>query len=220
MKQLLAVALMILSSACGDPDEKTEIAPPPSAETKTFKIYEETDFRFLTMEIHELVCRFGPPVEITNWDLDEETRFLIFEGKFLEDRSGEHYPYVVAVVSSIGAERAHNQYLIRSVSELEGERMVEELENFNYPVIDAIPGTISGLKDRLGAWSFEYAMNDGKRRLVYDRRMCIDSSPALGAYFDLDNDRVVNAKGVTSEERIAQLRRNAGAGDSNVQETW
>lgn len=179
--------------------------------TSTNALREPIDFTYLPGNIYEAVCKAGHPVLVSDWELDNKTRFVFFEGPFKQSSApgSKVYQYLYKTIESIESDKVSTTLLVHSLDEYQSRAFPEELKQFQLPIIHNIPGELSGLVEILGQWDVELAKKrPQRRRLIYDRRLCIGTKLVSGVYFDVVDGKVVKAKGIKTQEKLSRIIRN------------
>ena len=186
----------------------TAVTPSPSLERyqRLIPFTEPVDTLFLPDNIYEVVCLIGPPVLVSDWDLDPNTRFVFFKGKFQVGSGSEPAHYFYTNLEHPNDEARYNATAVSDLADYRDRIDPETTKRLQIPVLKGFPDKIEPLYALLGEPSAEYEKN-GMRRLVYDQKMCIGETLIQGAYVDIDAGRVVNPKGLTTAENV-QLAMN------------
>ena len=188
------------------PDGGEEIATVPTEPR------EPIDWRFLPKDIYERVCRLGHPVLVSDWDLTPETRFVYFEGPFIEsadDENRETYPYMYSAIESMESGRVTTSMLLQSIDEYSGKVIPEDLSALKIPIIrNGLPDDPAKLPALLGEPDVEQSIS--KRtvsRLIYQKRLCFGDRLLAGLYVDISDGAIIRAKGIETDVEVDRLIR-------------
>lgn len=169
---------------------------------------EPIDMNSLSMNIYETICEIGPPVSVKVGSLDPEKRNVFFKGTFkLKDSPGSQttYPYIRMSLETIDAERSYNMEILDSLKDYDDDIESSDLSRFQIPLLRGVPDRLDVLKGLLGEHTVSHdRKSKGHQRLVYAKKMCINGQFVHGAYFDVDRDRIIKAKGLTSRENLTR----------------
>ncbi|GGX54807.1 hypothetical protein [Saccharospirillum salsuginis] len=181
----------------------TAVTPPPTLERYQRHISFTEPVRTLLLpdNIFKVICLIGPPVLVSGWDLDPDTRFVFFEGQFLVGGGADPVRYFYTNLKHPNDVSRYNSTVVSDLADHRDRIDPETTKRLQIPVLKGFPDKIEPLRALLEAPTVEYEKN-GKRRLVYDQKMCIGETLIQGAYVDIDDDYVVNAKGLTTPEDV------------------
>jgi len=210
---LMSFVLLYLAFAGYDTSTNPILSSQVSTSTNSSKNpqRETIDTIDIPDNIYETVCMLGHPVLVSGWELDSETRFVFFTGPFKvsSDANSVIYQYTYRSLKSIESEKYSSALLVHSLKEYQASALPEDLKKFQLPILHGIPDKLPKLVKILGQWDVEVAKkNPQRRRLIYDRKMCIGTKLVRGAYFDLVDNRVVKAKGIKTKNKLARLIQN------------
>ncbi len=164
----------------------------------------------LSMNVYETICEIGPPATVKGWGLDPETRFVFFKGAFLpfENSPGSPrtYAYLRITLETIDAESASNMELLDSLDEYDVDTPPADVARFQIPMLRGVPDRLDVLTELLGKWTVSHdRKSKGFQRLVYAKKMCINGQLVEGAYFDTAQNRIINAKGLATKDKLTRV---------------
>ena len=173
----------------------------------------------LNSNVFDSICRIGNPFAVVGWDLDPLTRFLYFVGPFNGADDGMSRPYLYFAIPGLDRARITTTlYLDRlEEAELRKHAKLDELRRFQLPHIVALPADAAEIERQLGKPTHKLELKSGLTRLVFERDVCLGEKRLVGVYVDVDDDRLVAAKGIDHPERlkwIASAGRPPPADDS------
>jgi len=161
--------------------------------------------------IYKAICMLGHPMFVTKWELDPNTRFLFFKGPFKESKAADSrvYPYMYRTLSSLDAENVGSTLLIDSLDDYQDKIQVNEREQFLLPLLQGVPDRFDKLTKLLGQWDAKHnKKNPDRSRIVYNKKLCIGNNLAIGAYFDIVDNRIIKAKGITNLNKLLRIMAN------------
>ncbi len=173
---------------------------------------EPIDWRFLPGNIYEKVCHIGHPVLVSNWDQTPDTRFVYFEGPFVESADEENprtYPYMYSAIKSLESGQVTTSVLLNSMDEYPGDNIPEDLAALKFPIIrNGLPEDPAKLPALLGEPDVEQSLNKGKTsRLIYQQRLCFGDNLLAGLYVDISDGAIIRAKGIKTDVELDRLIR-------------
>ncbi|WP_126456026.1 hypothetical protein [Sulfuriflexus mobilis] len=173
---------------------------------------EPLDVAGLPNNVDKITCLLGNPVLVSKSIFEPDTRYLFFRGPFTDssDHDNPVAQYMYLTLDTIDANTFYSRILANSLEHYQGESIPEEIDQVSLPRVDNIPDRLSALTRQLGQWDYEHIKKDpDRRRVIYKRKICIGTQLALGMYFDIvDDTRIVNAKGMLSEELVWRVVSN------------
>jgi hypothetical protein len=158
----------------------------------------------LNSNVFDSICHIGNPFAVVGWELDAHTRFLYFVGPFNGAGDGLAHPYLYMAISASDRERMHTTLYLDSLDEPELRKQAKprELQRFLLPHIVGLPANAAELRRQLGDPAHTLELESGLTRLIFARDVCLNEKRLVGVYADVDEGRLVAAKGVDHPEKL------------------
>lgn len=158
----------------------------------------------LGSNIFDNICRIGNPFAVVGWAVNEETRFLYFAGPFNGAGDGLVHPYLYMAIPSPGRERMTTTLYLDELDEPELRKYAkpDELRRFRLPHIVGLPQDAKDARRQLGEPTHQRELESGRQRLIFERDLCLNDKRLVGVYLDVEDGRVVSAKGVDHPDRL------------------
>lgn len=202
MRKAIYLLILLAASSCGAGSDSAQPFPEPGG--KPIATYDQ-----ISLDPYENVCRFGPPVAVFAEPEEDfpDRRFVIFAGPF-ERANGTVAKYAALNLAEPEADRAWNFVLRDPLGCGPCEARPDELARYDLVDLEAgVPDNVPALESRLGAWDFRIPISGTPaHRLVYERRLCFGDKLLAGAYFNVTDDRVFAAKGISDAAKFDEMR--------------
>jgi hypothetical protein len=194
-------------TGCGrgaDPAAATEKAGPVALRIPEVPAREPIDTARLNGNVFDSICRIGNPFAVVGWDLDPNTRFLYFAGPFSGSDDGLPHPYLYMAIPAVDRARITTTLYLDRLDEAELRRRAQphELRRFEMVHIAGLPADVDEIRRQLGEPSHSRELESGHTRLIFEREVCLGDKRLVGVYIDVDDDRLVAAKGIDHPDRL------------------
>jgi hypothetical protein len=158
----------------------------------------------LNSNVFDSICHIGNPFAVVGWDLDAHTRFLYFVGPFNGGGDGLAHPYLYMAIPAPDRERMNTTLYLDSLDEPELRKQAKprELRRFLLPHIVGVPADAAEIRRQLGEPDHTRELESGLTRLIFERDVCLNGKRLVGVYADVDDGRLVAAKGVEHPEKL------------------
>ncbi len=158
----------------------------------------------LDSNVFDSICHIGNPFAVVGWDADAQTRFLYFVGPFNGAGDGLTHPYLYMAIPAPDRATITTTLYLDHLDEMELRRHAksQELRRFLLPHIVGLPADPKETRRQLGEPAHTRKLESGHTRLIFEREMCLNEKRLVGVYIDVDDDRLVAAKGVDHPDRL------------------
>lgn len=194
------------SAGCGRepaPIDTTEVELPefriPSVPSRA-----PIDTARLGSNVFDSICHIGNPFAVVGWGEDAHTRFLYFVGPFTGSGDGLVHPYLYIAIPGPDRATANTTLYLDRLDEAELRKHARpgELRQYLLPHIVGFPADARQTRRLLGEPARTRELESGRTRLVFERELCLNDKRLVGAYIDVEGDRLVAAKGVDHPDRL------------------
>ena len=158
----------------------------------------------LNSNVFDSICHIGNPFAVVGWEADAQTRFLYFVGPFSGAGDGMTHPYLYMAIPAPDRARMTTTLYLDRLDEMELRKHAKphELRRFLLPHIVGLPADATEIRRQLGEPTHTRKLESGLTRLIFERELCLNDKRLVGIYIDVDDDRLVAAKGVDHPERL------------------
>jgi hypothetical protein len=158
----------------------------------------------LNSNVFDSICHIGNPFAVVGWDMDAQTRFLYFVGPFNGAGDGLTHPYLYMAIPGPVRETMTTTLYLDDLDEMELRKQAKpsELRRFLLPHIVGLPADATEIRRQLGEPTHTRKLESGLTRLIFEREVCLNDKRLVGVYIDMDDDRLVTAKGVDHPDRM------------------
>jgi hypothetical protein len=158
----------------------------------------------LNSNVFDSICHIGNPFAVVGWDADAETRFLYFVGPFTGAGDGLTHPFLYMAIPAPDRARMTTTLYLDDLDETELRKHAKphELRRFLLPHIVGLPADAKETRRQLGEPTHTRKLESGLTRLIFARELCLNDKRLVGVYIDVDDDRLVAAKGVDHPDRL------------------
>ncbi len=158
----------------------------------------------LDSNVFDSICQIGNPFAVVGWELDAQTRFLYFVGPFNGAGDGLTHPYLYLGIPAPDRARMTTTLYLDHLDEMELRRRAKpnELRRYQLPHIVGLPVDAKEIRRQLGEPTQSRELESGLTRLIFEREVCLNDKRLVGVYIDVDDDRLVAAKGVDHPDRL------------------
>lgn len=156
--------------------------------------------------VYQFICKAGHPFRVAGNKLDDSMRYVYFKGSFQQSHfDKKEYSYVNMRTSNLEEGHVFQKSFMNKLNDYQIVDKPEDLPMLKIPLISPVPSNEIQLKYQLGQWQFEHSRKYNKKRVVYDRKICINGVLATGMYFDIKDGKVIKAKATKTKERLARV---------------
>jgi len=203
----------VVLAGCGRDPEFRMPAVPARAPIET---------RRLNSNVFDSICRIGNPFAVVGWDLDPQTRFLYFVGPFTGADDGLTHPYLYMAIPAPDRDRMNTELYLDKLDEAELRKHAKsgELRRFLLPHIAGLAADVDEMERQLGPPTQRRELKSGLTRLVFEREVCLNDKRLVGVYVDVDDGRLVAAKGVDHPERLKWIASGGRPPQPDDRPTW
>jgi hypothetical protein len=158
----------------------------------------------LNSNVFDSICHIGNPFAVVGWDADAQTRFLYVVGPFNGAGDGLTHPYLYMAIPAPDRARMTTTLYLDQLDERELRKHAkpDELRRFLLPHIAGLPADAKEIRRQLGEPTATLEPKSGLTRLIFEREVCLNDKRLVGVYIDVDDDRLVAAKGVDHPDRL------------------
>lgn len=155
-----------------------------------------------TME--EILCLVGEPQVIET--SDPWAWIFYFKGSFVGSTKSEGVTrYAEVMLNSLTQYELERPLVFyRDEMALLGNPVAALPEELKRLYVDALPEHENHLVSRWGGWSVEHGRGRNKKRVVYDRPVCLGGQPYKGMAVSIDSQRITGGKAIPTYERLAR----------------
>jgi hypothetical protein len=184
-----------IGATAADPVEFTMPVIPARAPIETAR---------LNSNAFDSICHIGNPFAIVGWDLEAQTRFLYFVGPFNGAGDGRVHPYLYMAIAGPDRASVRTELYLDRLDEKEMRKQAKprELRRFLLPHIVGLPADPKETRRLLGEPTHTRKLKSGLTRLIFEREVCLNEKRLVGVYIDVDDDRLVAAKGVDQPDKL------------------
>lgn len=158
----------------------------------------------LGSHIFDSICHIGNPFAVVGWDLEPQTRLLFFVGPFSGAGDGLTHPYMYIAIPAPDRARATTELYLDRLDEQELRKHAKpsELRRFQLPHIVGLPADVDETRRQLGEPTHSRKLESGLTRLIFERDVCLNNKRLVGVYLDVDEGRIVAAKGLDHPDKL------------------